>query len=149
ERDPDAAGREETPATHVTSSPGQAEREWQERRREGAGRQATKRRGRGGGGRGPRGRGGGRGGRENEPGEKGGGDGVELPGPGGGAQGAEDGVASRPSEGRADIGALPRLQQHQPDDDQAHEDVDEDDQDEHARVTPLTSRPARRTSSRW
>src|SRR5262249_48444616 len=44
ERDPGAAGREETPATHVTSSPGQAEREWQERRREEPARRATKRR---------------------------------------------------------------------------------------------------------
>jgi hypothetical protein len=27
--------------------------------------------------------------------------------------------------------------------------VNDDDQDEHVRFTPLTSRPSRRTSSRW
>src|SRR5215472_14079485 len=46
ERDPGTAGREETPATHVTSSPAQAEREQRELRRGAPARPATKPRGR-------------------------------------------------------------------------------------------------------
>src|SRR5262245_42750606 len=48
----------------------------------------------------------------------------------GGAHGSEDGLASTAAERRADVGALAGLEQYEPDDDQAHEDVKSHDEAE-------------------
>src|SRR5262249_59178053 len=68
--------------------------------------------------------------------------GGELAGPRGRARGAEPRLVSTASERRADVGALPRLQQDEADDDQADENVHDDDQyEEHAVYSLLAGVP--------